>query len=73
MIHDVLLLFEAVGSEIASLPMEGADINAVSILHDLKGFIVIIKGELCTPCPLRQMTVVALVNVLFMHVGHKDR
>lgn len=72
-IHEAYLLLEAVGSEIASLPMGGNDINPVSILHVLKEFIIKVKRELCLPDSLWQMPVVALVKVLAMRLGHEER
>lgn len=67
------LLFEKLGSEIATLPMGANDINPVSIVLELKEFIMNIKRELCPPDSLLQMPVDDLVKVLAMRLGHKDR
>lgn len=62
-----------VGSEIASLSMGGNNINPVSIVHDLKEFVINTKRKLCPPDSLRQITVVAVVKVLDIRLVHEDR
>lgn len=71
-IDDAYLLFEAVGSQIASHPMGGNDINAVSIVKEKKEFTMNIKRELCPPDSFRQMPVMVLVKCLAMRQGTED-
>lgn len=71
-LDDDYLLSEAVGSESASLPMGGNEINPVIIMNKLKEFIISTKRELYSTDSLSQMPVVALVKALAMRIGNDD-
>lgn len=72
-IEEAYLLFEVVGSEIELMHMKDNEINPVSIVNELKEFIISVKRELYPPDSLRQTTVVALAKVLAMRLGHANR
>lgn len=52
-IDDFYLFFEAIGSEIASLQMGGSDISTLTIVEDLKEYVINVKRELCPQESLR--------------------
>lgn len=72
-IDKAFLQLEEVRSEIASLSMDGNDINLVRIVHELKEFIINAKREICPLELLRQTPVVAVVKVIAMRLGQEER